>query len=487
MRRRKSSLAQTSSIATATAAAADASSASSSATCATAGLNILLDEPARIDRVAQLFRQSDTHSSNGSNGGGSSGSAARSVCDHERARRRQPLSQLLRVPGADPTLDPFSLVQRHLDELAERVRGTVAAEHPVLRQAARYFFEMQGKRFRPTVVLLMAQATSMAAVSSAAGATVSGSAGAAAAATAAAATAMGAAPSLSLHSSSAAAAAAVAATTAALPHISAAQVQLAMITELIHTASLVHDDVIDNSDTRRSIGTVNSVFGNQLAVLAGDFLLARASVCLAQLRNCDVVELLSNVIEHLVQGECLQLRREHDEDVAAGDGSGSGENAVLSFDDYMRKTWYKTASLIGNSCRAVALLAGHRPQVVTAAAAYGDHLGLAYQLVDDAMDFAVSAECMGKPALADLKAGTVTAPVLFSAAEAPEEVAECVRRRDVEAVLARVRRARGVDKTLALAAEHARAAVSVLTGTMPESAARAGLVAMADRVLHRQR
>jgi geranyl diphosphate synthase len=91
------------------------------------------------------------------------------------------------------------------------------------------------------------------------------------------------------------------------------QQRIAEITEMIHVASLLHDDVLDHSDTRRGIGSLNYVMGNKLAVLAGDFLLARASVALASLRNTEVVELLSQVLEHLVTGEFMQLSTDSQE------------------------------------------------------------------------------------------------------------------------------------------------------------------------------
>lgn len=106
------------------------------------------------------------------------------------------------------------------------------------------------------------------------------------------------------------------------------QHRLAEIVEMIHTASLLHDDVIDTAETRRGLSSVNSVFGNKLAVLAGDFLLARASVCLARLRNIPVVELMSTVIEHLVKGEVMQMKT-----ALAADAAG-----VAAFHMYMRKT-----------------------------------------------------------------------------------------------------------------------------------------------------
>lgn len=120
------------------------------------------------------------------------------------------------------------------------------------------------------------------------------------------------------------------------------QRRLAEITEMIHTASLFHDDVIDKATTRRNVSSVNQVFGNKLAILGGDFLLSRASVSLARLRNLEVVELLSVVIEHLVKGEIMQMKP-----------SSSGRSQL---EYYLKKNFYKTASLMGHSCLAAAVL-----------------------------------------------------------------------------------------------------------------------------------
>jgi len=153
------------------------------------------------------------------------------------------------------------------------------------------------------------------------------------------------------------------------------QRRLAEVAELIHTASLLHDDVIDGADTRRGVSSVNAAFGNKLAVLAGDFLLARASVCLARLRNVPTVELLSTVIEHLVKGEVMQMRPP----------PSRGGASRAAFDAYLRKSYYKTGSLMANSCRAVGLLGSYPDAVCDAAFRYGLHVGVAFQLVDDAL------------------------------------------------------------------------------------------------------
>jgi geranyl diphosphate synthase len=230
------------------------------------------------------------------------------------------------------------------------------------------------------------------------------------------------------------------------------QQRIAEITELIHVASLLHDDVIDNADKRRGLKALNSLFGNKVAILAGDFLLARASVSLAALRNSEVIALMSQVLEHLVAGEILQM-------TAGPDDAGS-------MDHYMRKTYFKTASLVANSCKSVAVLAGCSPEQATAAWDYGRHLGLAFQLIDDVLDYTGTTAELGKPAGNDLRSGLATAPVLFAAEEHPELHALIKRRfrqeGDVDMALKLVKNSQGVSRAKELAEEHAREAVAAL-------------------------
>jgi hexaprenyl-diphosphate synthase len=185
------------------------------------------------------------------------------------------------------------------------------------------------------------------------------------------------------------------------------QRRLAEITELIHTASLLHDDVIDHSVSRRSQPSANLEFGNKMAVLAGDFLLGRASVALARLRDPEVTELLATVIANLVEGEFMQLKN-----TARDEKNPVWTEDTVSY--YLQKTYLKSASLISKSCRAAAILGQSTPEVVEAAYLYGKNLGLAFQLVDDMLDYTVSGEELGKPAGADLELGLATAPLLFA-------------------------------------------------------------------------
>ena len=144
-----------------------------------------------------------------------------------------------------------------------------------------------------------------------------------------------------------------------------------------------------------------------MAVLAGDFLLGRASVALARLRDAEVIELLATVIANLVEGEFMQLKN-----TAQDEAKPVWTEDTITY--YLQKTYLKSASLISKSCRAAALLGRCTPDVVDAAYAYGRNLGLAFQLVDDMLDYTVSGKELGKPAGADLELGLATAPLLFA-------------------------------------------------------------------------
>merc|ERR1711937_935213 len=183
------------------------------------------------------------------------------------------------------------------------------------------------------------------------------------------------------------------------------QAQLRQIVEMIHVASLIHDDVLDEADTRRGGEAVHKLYSNKVAVLAGDYLLARASVLLARLENTAVVQIMATALESLVAGEIMQLK--------------SPPESLLQMTSYLRKSYYKTASLICYACRSTALLGGHAygSTVATACEEFGFHLGLAYQIQDDILDFTAAASVLGKPALADMDLGLSTAPILYAAEE----------------------------------------------------------------------
>ena len=169
---------------------------------------------------------------------------------------------------------------------------------------------------------------------------------------------------------------------------------------MIHTASLVHDDVVDEASTRRGVDTVHSRFDARVAVLAGDFLFAQASWHLANLDDLDVVKLLSRVIMDLADGEVKQGLYRFD--------------TAQTFETYLEKSYCKTASLIANSCRAAGVLSGCSHSQLDSLYQFGRQLGLAFQVVDDILDFTGSDQQLGKPAASDLASGYLTAPTSVS-------------------------------------------------------------------------
>lgn len=250
--------------------------------------------------------------------------------------------------------------------------------------------------------------------------------------------------------------------------------RLAEITEMIHTASLVHDDVVDESEVRRGIPTVHSSFGNRVAVLAGDFLFAQSSWYLANLDNLAVVKLLSEVIMDLAEGEIQQGLNRFDTN--------------LSIDAYLEKSYYKTASLIANSSKAAGLLSEVSEELAEDLYSYGRHIGLAFQIVDDILDFTGSTEALGKPAASDLKSGNLTAPVLFALEEKPYLEAlierEFSQAGDLEQALTYIKESAGIERSRELAAHHAQLAVQHIS-KLPPSESRQTLINLADYVLSR--
>ncbi|KAF6140500.1 hypothetical protein GIB67_031143 [Kingdonia uniflora] len=233
---------------------------------------------------------------------------------------------------------------------------------------------------------------------------------------------------------------------------------IAEITEMIHVASLLHDDVLDDADTRRGIGSLNFVMGNKLAVLAGDFLLSRACVALASLKNTEVVSLLAKVVEHLVTGETMQMT--------------TSSEKRCSMEYYLQKTYYKTASLISNSCKAIAILTGQTAEVSVLAYSYGRNLGLAYQLIDDVLDFTGTSASLGKGSLSDIRHGIITAPILFAMEEFPQLRGIVDKGFDdsanVDLALEYLGKSHGIQKTRDLATYHANIAAAAIDA-FPES------------------
>ncbi|XP_063613170.1 all trans-polyprenyl-diphosphate synthase PDSS1-like [Penaeus indicus] len=254
------------------------------------------------------------------------------------------------------------------------------------------------------------------------------------------------------------------------------QLEIAKIAEMIHTASLVHDDVIDASDTRRGKPSVNSLYGQRKAVMAGDYILSVASAMLARIRNEEVIVILSQVLSDLVQGEFMQL--------------GSKENENERFAHYLKKSFKKTASLLAYSCKAVAVLSGADEDLQEVAFQYGRNVGIAFQLLDDLLDLVASSNKMGKPTVTDLKLGLATAPVLFACEKFPELNPMIMRRfqepGDVQKAFEFVHKSDGLEQTQFLARQHCDEAVRVISSLKPSIEQKA-LITLTDRVLNREK
>jgi hexaprenyl-diphosphate synthase len=327
-----------------------------------------------------------------------------------------------RARGDLPTIDPLRIVAKEMKFLTGNIRKLLGSGHPSLDRAAKYYTQAEGKHVRPLIVLLMSRATSLCPKTlQRQQATIQASA--------AIDTSLSPLSVLSDFNPSATAESESVLSTD--PDILPSQRRLAEITELIHTASLLHDDVIDHSEARRGSPSANLEFGNKMAVLAGDFLLGRASVALARLRHAEVIELLATVIANLVEGEFMQLKN-----TARDEKNPQWSEETLTY--YLQKTYLKTASLISKSCRASALLGGTDATTVDAAYLYGKNLGLAFQLVDDMLDYTRSGQELGKPAGADLELGLATAPLLFAWKTMPELGSLVGRKFEKEGDVARV-------------------------------------------------
>ncbi|KAJ3985025.1 isoprenoid synthase domain-containing protein [Lentinula detonsa] len=266
------------------------------------------------------------------------------------------------------------------------------------------------------------------------------------------------------------------------------QMRLAQIVEMVHAASLLHDDVIDESPLRRGSLSAPEAFGNKFAVLGGNFILGRASAALARLGDPEVTQLIASVIANLVEGEILQMQ---DVESPEGQAVPSSQVAKNAWTLYLQKTYMKTASLMAKGARSAVVLGGCADGEVykEIAYAYGRNIGIAFQLVDDVLDYEAVEDTLGKPGGADLQLGLATGPALYAWEEHPE-MGPLIERKfsqagDVELARSLVKKSAGVERTRALAVAYATQAREVLQ-SLPEGEARAALEALTDRVIKRK-
>lgn len=317
----------------------------------------------------------------------------------------------------------FELIASDLHRVEEQFRAASAASESAVTRIAEHLQSSGGKRLRPTLVLLTAKL---------------------------------------------------------FPNRDAeVSVRLAAIVELIHTATLIHDDVIDEAETRRGRASTNALWGNQTSVLAGDWLYMQAFRFALEQRNFHLLDLLIGLTQRMVEGELLQARL---------------LGRMVERGEYLELVDRKTASLFSACARLGATAGSASEEEESRLGKFAWNLGMAFQLVDDILDFTSTEEILGKPVGSDLREGKITLPLLYALEQGtPEE------RADVERVLAErsydgvpfervleiVHKHSGIEFARQAAAEYA-AKASILIGQFPESPAQRALQAIPDFVVLRE-
>jgi octaprenyl-diphosphate synthase len=301
------------------------------------------------------------------------------------------------------------------------IRTSLHSDVILIRQIAEYIISAGGKRIRPMLTLLAARACSYAG-----------------------------------------------------PHLHT----LAAMVECIHTSTLLHDDVVDESDLRRGRETANAMFGNAASVLVGDFLYTRAFQMMVAPHNMRILEVMAEATNIIAEGEVLQLMNIGNTDISEA--------------DYLRVIEYKTAKLFEAACRVGALISGADAQRETALADYGRHLGTAFQIVDDVLDYSGDADTIGKSLGDDLAEGKPTLPLIYTMRQGSESQADCVRqalanasRDHFQQVLAAVQSCGALEYAHQEAVKAAQRAITAIA-PLPESDAKRALRELAELSVDRQ-
>jgi octaprenyl-diphosphate synthase len=324
------------------------------------------------------------------------------------------------VTPNSPLEQLYSLIGDDMKAVDSVIRKRLYSDVVLVRQVAEYIISAGGKRMRPALVLLAA---------------------------------------------------------GALGFEGARKHELAAVVEFIHTATLLHDDVVDESSLRRGRDTANALFGNAASVLVGDFLYSRAFQMMVECDDMRIMRILSDATNIIAEGEVLQLMNCHDADVDES--------------RYLQVIRYKTAKLFEAAAQLGAILGSATPEQETGLAAYGMHLGTAFQLIDDVLDYSGEEADTGKHIGDDLAEGKPTLPLIYVMQNGSPEQASIVRQaietggRDAfPEVLAAVRSSGALTHTRQCATQAANQA-KLAIANLPESAYRQSLLDLADFAVSR--
>ena len=322
--------------------------------------------------------------------------------------------------------DILAPIRPDMARLNEVVRTTLRSEVPLVNQVAEYLIGAGGKRLRPAIHLLLTRALQTECPDTA--------------------------------------------------------YTLAAVVEFIHTSTLLHDDVVDESDLRRGRQTANALFGNAASVLVGDFLYSRSFQMMVSVQNMRVMEILADATNVIAEGEVLQLLNVHDPDVTEA--------------RYMQVIHYKTARLFEASAQLSAVMSACTPEQEKACAAYGRHLGAAFQLADDILDYAGDTAVLGKNVGDDLREGKPTLPLIYVLEHGSEAEKAMVKAAienggidqthpDFNTILTAITSGGALEYTRQLAQREVAAAKSALV-FLPESEYKQVLLDLADYALARE-
>ena len=322
-----------------------------------------------------------------------------------------------------PTIDIAEVRALVADEIAavdRLIKARLYSEVVLINQLSQYIIGSGGKRLRPVIALLAAKATG---------------------------------------------------------YTGTRHIDVAVIIELIHTATLLHDDVVDSSKMRRGRETANLVWGSEASVLVGDFLYSRAFQMMVDLQNMRILEILADSTNTIAEGEVMQLVNCHDPDTTE--------------QRYLDTIHNKTAKLFEAAAELGVVISGGQPHLETALARYGRHLGTAFQLVDDALDYSASLEELGKNIGDDLAEGKPTLPLLYAMWKGTDAEAAIVREaiekgglEQIEAISAAIESTGAITYTFALAEAEAAKAKEALSG-LPPSPYTDALRTLASFAVHR--
>ncbi|MEW6293831.1 MAG: octaprenyl diphosphate synthase [Pseudomonadota bacterium] len=315
----------------------------------------------------------------------------------------------------------YSLITNDMQAVDAVIRARLFSDVPLVRQIAEYIIAGGGKRLRPALLLLSA---------------------------------------------------------GALQYSGKHHHELAAVVEFIHTATLLHDDVVDESALRRGRDTANAQFGNAASVLVGDFLYSRAFQMMVGVGSMRVMQVLADATNVIAEGEVLQLMNCHNPDLAV--------------EDYLQVVRYKTAKLFEASARLGAILGAANPAMEEGFAAYGMHLGTAFQIADDVLDYSGQEGELGKSLGDDLAEGKPTLPLIHVMKAGNPEQAEVVRsaleqggREAFPEVIRAVKETGGLDAALEVATGEADRAKQALA-SLPDSQYRDALLQLASFAVARR-